>query len=189
MAVCPKAANEKRKQKTIACHCAYKGTITSSIVMYLHTGTQRYCVRSLALLPALDMPVTIAIYLASPACHRQYLCLMRRHRLVPARASSPTTHACPYSGWQLHIPGGLTFEIKAVDKIEGVLREKKAVNNTKPSSRWNCSQDNLRYSITIHMSSGSLKATLYWFIRKSLSLFFSPSTSNGLLPGQNTWIS
>lgn len=135
------------------------------LLCILHICTQRYCVRSLALLPALDMPVTIAIYLASPACHRQYLCLMRRHRLVPA--SSPTTHACPYSGWQLHIPGGLTFEIKAVDKIEGVLREKKAVNNTKPSSRWNCSQDNLRYSITIHMSSGSLKATLYWFIRKS----------------------
>lgn len=85
----------------------------------------------------------------------------------PSQFPPPFTHTCPYSGWQLHIPGGLTFEIKAVDKIEGVLREKKAVNNTKPSSRWNRSQDNLRYSITIHMSSGSLKATLYWFIRKS----------------------
>lgn len=34
------------------------------------------------------------------------------------------SQAAPLSAWQLRIPGGLTFEMEAVDKIEGVLGEK-----------------------------------------------------------------
>jgi len=69
--------------------------------------------------------------------------------------------AAPLSVRQLWIPGGLTFETGAVGKIEGVLREKEAANNTEPSSRWNHSRNNLRYSITVHMSPRSPKATLH----------------------------
>jgi len=42
----------------------------------------------------------------------------------PWWAGQGQSQAAPLSAWQLHIPGGLTFEMEAVDKIEGVLGEK-----------------------------------------------------------------
>ena len=42
----------------------------------------------------------------------------------PWWAGQGQSQAAPLSAWQLHIPGGLTFEIEAVVKIEGVLGEK-----------------------------------------------------------------
>lgn len=69
--------------------------------------------------------------------------------------------AAPLSAQQLRIPGGLTFEIGAAGKIEGVLGEKEAANYSEPSSRWNHSRNNLRCSITVHMSPRSPKAILH----------------------------
>ena len=42
----------------------------------------------------------------------------------PWWAGQGQSQAAPLSAWQLHIPGGLTFEMEVVDKIEGVLGEK-----------------------------------------------------------------
>lgn len=75
--------------------------------------------------------------------------------------------AAPLSARQLRVPGGLTFEIGAAGRTEGVSGEKEVVSNTEPASRWNRSWNNLRYAITVHMPPRSPKTILHWFIRNA----------------------
>lgn len=95
---------------------------------------------------------------ANPTAQTRLIFTRRQRGCGCWRLTAGAAPAAPLSARQLRIPGGLTFEIGAAGKIEGVLGEKEAANNTEPSSRWNRSRNNLRYSITVHMSPRSPKA-------------------------------